>query len=207
MVDLSVLPGFLGVILVFLIPPGPDMAYMLAVGLEGGRRAALKAILGIATGMSVYAAAVVVGLGEVARSHPDLLTGLKLLGAAYLLWLSVTTVRHAREVAAIGDVAAGRWYLRGLSVSLTNPKIILFFLAVLPRFAGHATNTTAQMALLGTVNVCAELVLYGTIGALAGTFHERFTSSPRASAALNYLAATVYAVLACVIIVEAVRQV
>ena len=135
MVDLSVLPGFLGVILVFLIPPGPDMAYMLAVGLEGGRRAALKAILGIATGMSVYAAAVVVGLGEVAKSHPEWLTGLKLLGAAYLLWLSVTTVRHAREVAAIGDVAAGRWYLRGLSVSLTNPKIILFFLAVLPRFA------------------------------------------------------------------------
>ena len=43
MVDLSVLPGFLGVILVFLIPPGPDMAYMLAVRLEGGRRAALKA--------------------------------------------------------------------------------------------------------------------------------------------------------------------
>lgn len=65
---------------------------------------------------------------------------------------------------------------------------------------------TAQMALLGTVNVCTEFVLYGTIGALAGTFHERFTSSPRASAALNYLAATVYAVLACVIIVEAVRQ-
>ena len=85
MVDLSVLPGFLGVILVFLIPPGPDMAYMLAVGLEGGRRAALKAILGIATGMSVYTAAVVVGLGEVAKSHPDLLTGLKLLGATYLL--------------------------------------------------------------------------------------------------------------------------
>lgn len=57
MVDLSELPGFLGVILVFLIPPGPDMAYMLAVGLEGGRRAGLKAILGIATGMSVYAPA------------------------------------------------------------------------------------------------------------------------------------------------------
>ena len=55
MVDWTVLPAFLGVILVFLIPPGPDMAYMLAVGLQGGRRAAVKAILGIATGMSVYA--------------------------------------------------------------------------------------------------------------------------------------------------------
>lgn len=205
MVDLSVLPSFLGVILVFLIPPGPDMAYMLAVGLEGGRRAALKAILGIATGMSVYAAAVVVGLGQIAQSHPDLLTVLKVLGAAYLLWLSVTTVRHAREASAIDHVPSGRWYLRGLSVSLTNPKLILFFLAVLPRFTGHASNTTAQMALLGAVNVCTEFLLYGAIGALAGTFHERFTSRPRASAALNYLAATVYVVLACVIIIDAVR--
>lgn len=70
----------------------------------------------------------------------------------------------------------------------------------------YSSLATAQMALLGTDNVCTEFVLYSTIGALAGTFHERFTSSPRASAALNYLAATVYAVLACVIIVEAVRQ-
>lgn len=72
-VDWSVLPAFIGVILVFLIPPGPDMAYMLAVGLQGGRRAALKAILGIATGMSIYAAAVVVGLGEIAAAYPQLL--------------------------------------------------------------------------------------------------------------------------------------
>lgn len=205
MVDLTVLPAFIGVILVFLIPPGPDMAYMLAVGLEGGRRAALRAILGIATGMSVYAAAVVIGLGELAKTHPGLLTALKLLGAAYLAWLAITTVHHARDASALGEVSAGRWYLRGLSVSLTNPKLILFFLAILPRFTGHASNATAQMALLGTVNVCTEFLLYGSIGVLAGTFHQRFTSSPKASATLNYLAATVYAVLASVIAIDALR--
>lgn len=203
MIDLSVLPMFIGVILVFLIPPGPDMAYMLAVGLQGGRHAAFQAILGIATGMSVYATAVVVGLGEIAKTHPGALTGLKLLGAAYLVWLAVTTVRHARASSGSGDVEPGRWYGRGLSVSLTNPKLILFFLAVLPRFTGHASNTTLQMALLGAVNVCMEMLLYGTIGALAGTFHQRFTNSPGAGYVLNYLAAAVYGTLACVIVVEA----
>lgn len=205
MLDLSVLPAFIGVILVFLIPPGPDMAYMIAVGLEGGRKAALKAILGIASGMGVYAAAVVVGLGEIAKSYPEVLTGLKLLGAAYLLWLGVTTVRRARVASAAREVNAGRWYVRGLSVSLTNPKLILFFLAVLPRFTGHASNTTAQMALLGAVNVCTEFLLYGGIGALAGSFHRRFTSNPKATATLNYLAATVYAILALVITVDTLR--
>ena len=130
---------------------------------------------------------------------------MKLVGAAYLAWLAITTLRHARDVSALDEVRAERWYLRGLSASLTNPKLILFFLAILPRFTGHASNTTAQMALLGAVNVCTEFVLYGGIGVLAGTFHQRFTSSPKASATLNYLAATVYAALACIIIVDAVR--
>lgn len=204
MVDWTVLPAFLGVILVFLIPPGPDMAYMLAVGLQGGRRAAVKAILGIATGMSVYAAAVVIGLGKIADTHPHLLTVLKLLGAAYLVWLAITTVRHARETSAVASVRSGRWYFRGLLVSLTNPKLILFFLAVLPRFTGNASNITMQMALLGAVNVTTELMLYGTIGVLAGAFHARFTNSRRAGAILNYVAATVYALLASFIVVEAV---
>lgn len=204
MVDWTVLPAFLGVILVFLIPPGPDMAYMLAVGLQGGRRAAVKAILGIATGMSVYAAAVVIGLGKIADTHPHLLTVLKLLGAAYLVWLAITTVRHARETSAVASVRSGRWYFRGLLVSLTNPKLILFFLAVLPRFTGNASNITMQMALLGAVNVTTELMLYGTIGVLAGAFHARFTNSRRVGAILNYVAATVYALLASFIVVEAV---
>lgn len=204
MVDWTVLPAFLGVILVFLIPPGPDMAYMLAVGLQGGRRAAVKAILGIATGMSVYAAAVVIGLGKIADTHPHLLAALKLLGAAYLVWLAITTVRHARETSAVASVRPGRWYFRGLLVSLTNPKLILFFLAVLPRFTGNASDITMQMALLGAVNVTTELVLYGTIGVLAGAFHARFTNSRRAGAILNYVAATVYALLAGFIVVEAI---
>ena len=66
MLDFTVLPAFIGVILVFLAPPGPDMTYMLAVGLQGGRAAAIRAILGIGTGMAAYAGAVAFGLGALA---------------------------------------------------------------------------------------------------------------------------------------------
>ncbi|MET9933591.1 MULTISPECIES: LysE family translocator [unclassified Streptomyces] len=203
MVDLSVLPGYMAVILLFLGPPGPDMAYMLAVGLEGGRRSALKAILGIGTGMSVYAAAVVAGLGEIARSHPSLLDAVRVLGAAYLLWLAYTTLRSARRaIGGHGDVGTGRWYLRGLLISLTNPKIILFYLAVLPQFLGDAEDPGVQMALLGAINVLMEVVLYGGIGMLAGSFRTRLTGSSKATAVLNYGACAVYVVLAATISVE-----
>ncbi|SMQ18082.1 Threonine/homoserine/homoserine lactone efflux protein [Streptomyces sp. Ag82_O1-12] len=197
MVDPTVLPGYMAVILLFLAPPGPDMAYMLAVGLEGGRRSAVKAILGIGTGMSVYAAAVVAGMGEIARSYPLILDTVRILGAAYLLWLAYATMRHARR--AIGghsDVTAGRGYLRGVFVSITNPKIILFFLAVLPQFIGSADNPALQMAMLGAVNVLMEVILYGCIGVLAGVFHARLVGSTKATAVLNYIACIVYVVLA-----------
>ncbi|MEW1902990.1 MULTISPECIES: LysE family translocator [unclassified Streptomyces] len=203
MVDLSVLPGYIAVILLFLGPPGPDMAYMLAVGLEGGRRSALKAILGIGTGMSVYAAAVVAGLGEIARSHPSLLDAVRIVGAAYLLWLAYTTLRSARRaIDGHGDVGSGRWYLRGLLISLTNPKIILFYLAVLPQFLGDAEDPGAQMALLGAINVLMEVVLYGGIGMLAGSFRTRLTGSSKATVVLNCGACAVYVVLAVTISVE-----
>ncbi|MWV51627.1 LysE family transporter (plasmid) [Rathayibacter sp. VKM Ac-2803] len=203
MVDVGVLPGFIAVILLFLLPPGPDMAYMLAVGLEGGRRSALKAILGIGTGMSVYAAAVVVGVAQVAQSYPVVLSAVKVSGAAYLSWLAYTTIRNARRKAnGSGAVTTGRPYLRGVLVSLTNPKVILFFLAVLPQFLGDARNTAWQLAMLGAVNVLSEVLLYGTIGLLAGTFHLQFASSRRANTVLNYTAGAVYAALAVVVAVE-----
>ncbi|MER6286628.1 LysE family translocator [Streptomyces sviceus] len=197
MVDLTVLPGYVAVILLFLGPPGPDMAYMLAVGLEGGRRSAVKAILGIGTGMSVYATAVVAGMGEIARSHPAVLNAVRIFGAVYLLWLAYVTMRHARRaISGHSDVPAGHWYLRGILVSITNPKIILFFLAVLPQFIGSAENPGLQMAILGAINVLMEVILYGSIGVLAGFFHARLVDSTKATAVLNYMACTVYVVLA-----------
>ncbi|MEW2512854.1 LysE family translocator [Streptomyces sp. NPDC046870] len=203
MVDLAVLPSYVAVILLFLAPPGPDMAYMLAVGLEGGRLSALRAILGIGTGMSVYAAAVVAGMGEIAESHPSVLDTVRILGAAYLLWLAYVTMRSARRaINGHGDITTGRWYLRGMLVSLTNPKIILFYLAVLPQFTGNAENAELQMLVLGAVNVLMEVILYGSIGVLSGFFHARLTGSTKATAVLNYAACVVYVVLAVVIVFE-----
>lgn len=203
MLDVTVLPAFIAVIALFLAPPGPDMAFTIAVGLERGRRAAVAAILGIGTAMTVYAAAVVLGVGRLAETHPHLLDVVKLLGAGYLVWLAFTTFRAARiPNEGSGARLSGRAYARGFVVAVANPKIVLFYLAVLPQFVGDATNTSVQLAMLGAVNVASEVLLYGTIGVLAGTFHARFRGSRRGSVALNVLAGVVYLVLAVVILVE-----
>ncbi|WP_146362074.1 LysE family translocator [Arthrobacter yangruifuii] len=206
MVDVGVLPGFVALILLFLIPPGPDMAYMLAVGLQAGKRSAVKAILGIGTGMAIYAAAVVIGVGKIAQSHPLILIAVKVFGAFYLLRLAYVTIRTARHTAGgAPSVSAGRPYVRGMLVSLTNPKLLLFFLAVLPQFIGSAENAELQLAMLGVINVVFEVVLYGALGVLAGVFHERFGGSRRADAVLSCATGLVYVGLAAVVLADVVE--
>lgn len=207
-IDLTVLPAFLAVILLFLIPPGPDMAYMVATGLGGGRGAAVRSILGIGTGMSLYAAAVVIGLGTLALAHPGVLDLVKVLGALYLLWLAHGAFRQpaspgpGADRSGTGGNAIRRPYLRGVIVSLANPKVMLFFVAVLPQFMGAAQNPRMQLALLGAVNVLTEVILYGAMGLLAGTFHARFAQSARSTTLLNRLAGMVYLALATIVLVE-----
>jgi threonine/homoserine/homoserine lactone efflux protein len=67
---------------------------------------------------------------------------------------------------------------------------------VLPQFIGSAQSPAVQMALLGAINIVMEIVLYGGIGLLAGSFHVRLSGKANATAALNYVAGTVYVALA-----------
>lgn len=114
------------------------MAFMVAVGFERCRRAVVTAILGIGTGMSLYAEGTVAGIGQLAQAHPVLFDLVKLLGTGYLIWLAIGTLRSARRATTDHDVSiTARPYVRGLLISLTNPKIILFFVAVLPQFLGE----------------------------------------------------------------------
>lgn len=207
MIDPSVLPSFIATILLFLLPPGPDMAYTLAVGLTGGRTAALKAILGIGTAMAGYATAVVLGIGRLVLAAPWALDVVRLLGAAYLVWLAVAAIRHARAAGADRSPDASldrpRPYFRGFLVSLGNPKVILFFLAVLPQFLGDADDVTAQLAMLGAVNVAMEVGLYGSLGLFAGSIGGQLLNGARSARILQYVAAAVYLGIAIVVTVEA----
>lgn len=127
-----------------------------------------------------------------------------LLGAVYLLTLAWSSLRRGRDRGTqLQDAGVSeRWYLRGLTVSLTNPKIILFFMAVLPQFTGTATSIPAQLAFLGAVNVMTEVLLYGGIGVFAGTFRNTLMRNRGAQAVLNYVAALTYLGLAIFIVFD-----
>src|SRR5664280_3583949 len=100
-IDLSPLPAFLAVVGIVLIAPGPDMAYMVAAGLAGGRSAATRAAFGITSGVAVYVVAVAAGLGALVARHTSALIGMQLVGAAYLVWLAFSAVQESRDGAEL----------------------------------------------------------------------------------------------------------
>lgn len=203
--DLSVLPGYLTAVVLICLAPGPDMAYMAAVGIGAGRTAATRAGLGITVGVFAYVISVAAGLGTTISHHQQLLIAIQLIGAGYLVWLAGSTLRDRPQVYTAPEHLSGnpRWFLRGIMVNLTNPKAALFLLALLPQFIGSASNPTAQLLMLGIMFQLIGLGIDLAIGWTAGTFRNRVLSSPRTLTAMSWTSAAVFLTLATVVGVDA----
>lgn len=201
-VDVSVLPTFFGAVVLICLAPGPDMVYMVGTGVAGGRSAATRAAFGVSLGVVVYAVAVAAGLGAVVSDHPGVLTAIEAFGCLYLLWLAAATFRDARRGPVPGDLIAAEyanWFRRGLVVNLSNPKVLLFFVAFLPQFIGSATSPTLQLLLLGLLFQAVGLAIDLAIGWSAGCFRDKVLARPGALRAMTYTSGSVFVVLAIIV--------
>lgn len=173
---------------VLIIVPGPTVVFVVSQAIAFGRRAALAGVLGNTLGAIVLVAAVAVGVGALIEASVVMFTVIKLLGAAYLIYLGVQAIRHRKRLAAPAPELPGgrRMFTRGLLVGVSNPKTIVFFGAVLPQFvdpgAGHAP---AQMLVLGLVFCLLALSLDSVWGLSAGAARDWLARSPRRLAALG----------------------
>jgi threonine/homoserine/homoserine lactone efflux protein len=139
---------------ILFITPGPDMSLFLARTMSSGRAAGTASVLGANAGIVIHTLLVAFGISAlVAASYTGFLV-LKIVGAGYLLWLAVDAIRHGSSL-NVGDVnkkqvSVKSSFLMGLSVNLTNPKVVLFFITFLPQFvnAGDA-HVTARLIFLG----------------------------------------------------------
>ncbi|WP_373354678.1 LysE family translocator [Pseudoroseicyclus sp. CXY001] len=124
------------ILVVAAASPGPAVALLLGIGLGQGRRAALLTATGIACGSVVINAATMVGVGLLLAEAAWAMTLLRLLGAGYLLWLAWGAFRKARSGAAVPEAApqpirsAGALWSTGFLLQVTNPKAIVFWLAI-----------------------------------------------------------------------------
>ena len=205
MPSLETLITFFGVSLLLGLTPGPDNLFVLVQSAQRGWRAGMAVVLGLCVGLVVHTAAVALGLAAVFAASAMAFTALKWCGAAYLAYLAWQALRApaalACEAAPTAAVASGpsgrRMVARGAVMSLTNPKVLVFFLAFLPQFADPALGPVAwQLMLLGVVFMVATLLVFGAIACFTGAFGALLQRSARAQTVLNRVAGLVFLGLA-----------
>ena len=208
MLDPAVLPGFVTAVVLVTVAPGPDNAFIAAVALDRGVRAGLLSAVGMALGMVVHVTATALGLALVLRSAPAALDVVRLLGATYLAWLAVTTLRSAgsRPTAAHRPPPDRNLLGRAVLTNVTNPKVILFFAAFLPQFVrtGHGP-AGLQLATLGLIFLLVGLAVDAGVGVGAGKLGQVLAADGRAATATTRLAGLTFAALATLLLVDAVR--
>ncbi len=187
--------GFVLVTIPVLLVPGPDVLLVVRNTAAGGRHMGAATATGTLTGVLVHATAAALGLSALLATSAEAFTLVKLVGAAYLLYLGVQSLRAA-AVRRPGDAAAGpsesagqaadrRAFRQGMLTNVLNPKIAVFFLAFLPQFITAGSSTAAQTALLGAVFIAMSVVwLAGVVlcASAAGRFLRRETIRRRLDA-------------------------
>lgn len=198
--------AFFGVSVLLGLTPGPDNIFVLLQSAQRGWRAGMAVVVGLCCGLVVHTAAVALGLAAVFAASAMAFTVLKLLGAAYLAWLAWQALRA--QASAGGADSAGApaeaappslWRMvgRGVVMNLTNPKVLVFFLAFLPQFADPARGAMGgQLMVLGLVFIAAALLVFGAIACFSGVFGALLLRSPRAQQWLNRVAGVVFLGLA-----------
>lgn len=191
---------FLGAALLLAFTPGPDNLFVLMQSASEGRNAGILVVLGLCTGLLVHTAAVTLGLAVLFAASAVAFTVLKFAGAGYLAYLAWQAFRAPSGMKTEEERTAGSaWqlYVRGIVMNLTNPKVVLFFLAFLPQFVRpEAGRVGVQLAWFGLLFIVATMLAFSAIAFLAAYFGEKLRRSERAQRYLNRMAALVFGGLA-----------
>jgi threonine/homoserine/homoserine lactone efflux protein len=182
--SLSQVLAFSATSMALLVLPGPSVLFVVAQGVAYGRRAAIATVLGNTTGLGVHVVAVSLGVGQVVQRSAVLFTGMKLVGAAYIVVLGVRAIRHRGQLlarlAGSGAASPRRLARDGFVVGVSNPKTTLFFLAVLPQFVRPSSGSvTFQLFALGVVFMALAVVNDSAYGLAAGSVRRWLDSSPK----------------------------
>jgi len=153
----DLLVAFFTAAVIFAFIPGPGMIYAAAQTMAGGRSVGLLGTLGLSIGGYLHVIAAAAGLSVVFHAVPPLYTAVKLVGAAYLVWLGVSMIRAKAAGSDGAPVVARktgkRALIEGITVEMLNPKSAMFFLAFLPQFTDPAASLPvwAQFLILGSI--------------------------------------------------------
>jgi threonine/homoserine/homoserine lactone efflux protein len=205
MIDPVLFLTFVPVAVALILTPGADMMFCFAQGMTGGARAATAASAGVSLGVMVHVLLAGLGFGALVTAFPWVFGAIRWIGAGYLVWLAWKTFRTPLVVAEVPSARMTRAFRDGLIVNLSNPKVILFMLALLPQFVDPARPVLPQFLAYGAVIAAGAFVLNALVGVFSGGLGRRFLRNPRTERGMRLATGSIFAALAARIGWEAVR--
>ena len=189
---------------VLAVAPGPDNLFVLLQSAMYGARAGIFVTLGLCVGVFIQTMLAAFGVAAVVAASPTLLMIIQFAGAAYLLYLAWGAWRA--PAGGSGDESASKYprltgfqlWRRGILMNITNPKVLIFFLAFFPQFivkGATEAEVMVQMLIMGMTFLICTLVVFCTVAWCAGTLADRLRS-PKVQIILNKTSAVIFTVLA-----------
>ena len=169
------LAGFAAAVLLIELTPGPNMAWLAGLAATEGRRSGLAAVAGIALGLLANGILAALGLATLLTAMPALLQGLRIAGAAMMVWLAIETWRGADK--APPPTATKRAFATGALINLLNPKAYMFFVVVAPEFLGGRTLGLSEALTLAFVSTGIATAIHLAI-VLAGSHAQAWLADP-----------------------------
>lgn len=165
--------GFIAATLILCLMPGPVVTYLVACGIRKGPRAAMIGLAGTTSALLVHMALTVMGLAPLLAALGPWGEALKLIGAAYLVWIGIAAWRAPYEDPDLPAQlkktdSAMMLYRRGFLISVTNPKTLAFYAAFFPQFISPAAPATPQLLLLAVTLIVIGTMSDGAFGLAAG---------------------------------------
>jgi threonine/homoserine/homoserine lactone efflux protein len=204
--------AFVGTSLLVIVTPGPDTATTIRNALRHGRRGALLTPLGTGSAILIHATLAALGLSSLLHTAAGLYTGIKLCGAAYLIFLGIQAFRSARHMEQTPDrlmkgakrlptMGGDAAYWQGFLSAILNPKLVVFFATFLPQFIQAGRPILPQMLLLGALFDSMVVVWLMGYGLFVTRMRAVFTS-PAIRRRMERLTGAVLIVLGARLVLE-----
>jgi threonine/homoserine/homoserine lactone efflux protein len=199
--DLATLLAYSVASILLFITPGPDMSLWLSRTIGSGRASGMAAMTGTNVGCVVHTLLAAFGVSALIAASQTGFLVLKVVGALYLLWLAVDALRNGSSLnvreGEANTVSAFSSFLMGVTVNLTNPKVVLFFITFLPQFVSASDpHVTGKLMFLGlffvVINIPLSILLILGAERLVGWLKAR----PRVLRGIDYSFAGVFAFFA-----------
>ncbi len=195
--NLEVLLSFVFATSVLAISPGPDNIFVLTQSVVHGRKYGIATVLGLMTGCIIHTTLVAFGVSAIIKANPAVFTGIKILGALYLLYLAFMVLKSDPNITMdlnnVEKKSTLKLFKVGFWMNVLNPKVTIFFMALFPGFLfSDSMSEVLQFYVLGGLFILTSFVIFSTIAILGGTASQKIQESNFLKQGLKWMQIAVF---------------